>query len=180
MSASPRIDGGIARAPGASEAAIGDGHSGAASDPVREAPSAAGPQRLDKWLWFARLAKTRTQAAALVTAGRVRVNRERINRPSHSVKRGDVVTATVGRDIRVLKVRAFIERRGPVSEAQATYEELTAAAVPTKRLVSGSGRQIGGADGATAVVTHAARAPGAGRPTKRDRRAIDKLDETSR
>jgi len=180
MSAATRIDGGIARAPGATEAAIGDGHSGAASDPVREAPSAAGPQRLDKWLWFARLAKPRTQAAALVTAGRVRVNRERINRPSHSVKRGDVVTATVGRDIRVLKVRAFIERRGPVSEAQATYEELTATAVPTKRLVSGSGRRTSGADGTAGVASHAARAPGAGRPTKRDRRAIDKLDETSR
>jgi len=59
-------------------------------------------QRLDKWLWFARMVKTRTLATRLVTSGKVRVNREKINKAAHCVRAGDVVTVTVNRRVRIL------------------------------------------------------------------------------
>ena len=79
------------------------------------APDAESRVRLDKWLWFARVAKTRTLAGRLVIEGKIRVNRVRISKPAHGVKSGDVVTARVGRIVRVLKVTAAGERRGPPS-----------------------------------------------------------------
>jgi ribosome-associated heat shock protein Hsp15 len=91
--------------------------------PATPPPSPAS-QRIDKWLWFARLAKSRTLAQAMVEEGRVRVNREKALQPSRSIRTGDVLTvATPGR-IRVLRVRSTGERRGPASEAQTLYEEL--------------------------------------------------------
>jgi ribosome-associated heat shock protein Hsp15 len=136
----------------------------------------ASAQRLDKWLWFARLAKTRTQAAALVTEGRVRVNRERVDKPAMTLKAGDVVTATVHRSVRVLKVTGFIGRRGPAAEASQIYEELTPASDRTKAhaaIAPGSVSQppVGAA--------HAVRRPGSGRPTKRERRDLDRLKDPS-
>lgn len=130
-----------------------------------------GTQRLDKWLWFARLTKTRTQAAALVSEGRVRINRARVDKPAATVKPGDVVTATVHRTVRILKVVGFIERRGPAAEAQLIYEELTPVADRTK--APGAGETS--ATGRRIDTTHGEREAGAGRPTKRDRRAIDRL-----
>lgn len=143
-------------------------------------------QRLDKWLWFARLAKTRTQAASLVSDGRIRVNRERVDKPGMTVKAGDVVTASVHRNIRVLKVVGFVERRGPAAEASLIFEELTPDAVRTKAHGTGStGSTPDKPSGATRVGdlmqagAHAERLPGAGRPTKRDRREIDRLKDHS-
>lgn len=92
---------------------------------VAQRPPGGGAQRLDKWLWYARVVKTRSLAAALVTRGRVRVNRERIQKPSQTVKPGDVITASVSRDMRVLKVLLPGTRRGPASEAQTLYEDLS-------------------------------------------------------
>jgi ribosome-associated heat shock protein Hsp15 len=92
------------------------------------APPPAGPeparQRLDKWLWFARVVKTRSLAARLVTEGHVRVNSVRIETAAKAVKPGDIVTVALERHVRVLKVRASGERRGPAPEAQALYEDL--------------------------------------------------------
>ncbi len=137
-------------------------------------------QRLDKWLWFARLAKTRTQAASLVSDGRIRVNRERVDKPGVSVKAGDVVTATVHRTVRVLKVIGFIERRGPAAEAVLIFEELTPAADRTKAHAHGSsGALPNGPTDVTRAGPHAERSPGSGRPTKRDRREIDRLKDNS-
>ena len=133
-------------------------------------------QRLDKWLWFARLAKTRTQAAALVAGGRIRINRERVDKPGFVVKAGDVVTATVHRAVCVLRITGFIARRGPAAEACALYEELTPAADRTKSLVHGAPVD---ADERPAGPQHAGRRPGAGRPTKRERRDIDRLKDPS-
>lgn len=81
-------------------------------------------QRLDKWLWFARVAKTRSLAARLVTEGHVRVNSIRIGTAAKSVKPGDVVTVALERHVRVLKVLASGERRGPAPEARRLYEDL--------------------------------------------------------
>jgi ribosome-associated heat shock protein Hsp15 len=84
-----------------------------------------GAQRVDKWLWFARVVKTRTLAAGLVHDGKVRVNRVRIDKASQPLKCGDVVTVSAGRHVRVLKVLAPGVRRGPPAEAQTLYEDLS-------------------------------------------------------
>ena len=81
-------------------------------------------QRLDKWLWHARLVKARSSAAALVTSGHVRVNGVREKSPGHAVKAGDVVTVGLDRAVRVLKVVGFAERRGDAASARVLYEDL--------------------------------------------------------
>lgn len=78
-------------------------------------------QRLDKWLWHARVVKARTSAAALIESGHVRINGSRENAPGHSVKPGDVVTVALDRSVRVLKVAGFAERRGDAAAARALY-----------------------------------------------------------
>ena len=80
-------------------------------------------QRLDKWLWFARVVKTREDAAALVEAGRVRLNRTKITKPGHSVKTGDVLTIVLHARVRVLHVEAFAGRRGAAESARRLYRE---------------------------------------------------------
>lgn len=80
--------------------------------------------RLDKWLWHARFFKTRSLAAKQVGAGHVRVNSDKVSKPAHGVKLGDVLTFAQGRRIRVVEVRAFGERRGPAPEAQTLYLDL--------------------------------------------------------
>ena len=82
-------------------------------------------QRIDRWLWHARLVRTRGDAAALADAGYVRVNGARIAAPSRQVRTGDVITVALERRDRVLKVRGFVERRGPAGTAQTLYEDLT-------------------------------------------------------
>ena len=70
-------------------------------------------QRIDRWLWHARLVRTRDAAAALAGAGYVRVNGTRIDAPGRMVRTGDVITVALDRGVRVLKVTGFAERRGP-------------------------------------------------------------------
>ena len=81
-------------------------------------------QRIDKWLWHARIVKTRTSAAELVTSGLVRVNSARVVAPSHLVKVGDVLTIALDRRIRLWKVADFAERRGDATAARRLYVEL--------------------------------------------------------
>ncbi len=81
-------------------------------------------QRLDKWLWHARVVKARTSAAALVESGHVRVNGVREKSPGHAVKAGDVVTIALDARVRLLKVIAFSERRGDARAASALFEDL--------------------------------------------------------
>lgn len=81
-------------------------------------------QRLDKWLWHARVVRARTSAASLVEAGHVRVNGVRETAPGHAVKAGDVLTIGLDRTVRVLKVVGFSERRGDAGVARALYEDL--------------------------------------------------------
>jgi ribosome-associated heat shock protein Hsp15 len=118
-------------------------------------------QRLDKWLWFARMLKSRTLAADLVSAGKVRVNGERVTKPSQTVKTGDTLTFVLHERPRVLEVVAGGERRGPAGEAQALYKDLSPPPAP-RPLTAAAGE----------------RDAGSGRPTKRDRRELDKWRDT--
>jgi len=121
--------------------------------------------RVDRWLWFARFFKSRSLAAKLVQGRKVRLNSLVIAKPSVSVKAGDVLTFPQGKDIRVIKVLDIGTRRGPAPEAQALYEDLSPKEAKT-------------ADEKEAERSNKPRferEPGAGRPTKADRRALEKL-----
>ncbi|GAB1717360.1 MAG: heat shock protein Hsp15 [Nitrobacter sp.] len=80
-------------------------------------------QRLDKWLWHARVVRARTHAAALVEAGHVRVNGAREKSPGHPLKVDDVLTIRLDRSVRILRVTGFAERRGNATAAKALYDE---------------------------------------------------------
>ena len=99
---------------------------------MRDKPSttALDRQRIDKWLWHARVVRTRSQAAALAAAGYVRINGQRIDAASRPVRAGDVVTVALDRAVRVLKVVAFAERRGSAIDARALCETLEPAIAP--------------------------------------------------
>ena len=84
---------------------------------------AADRQRIDKWLWHARLVRTRSAAAAVVTAG-VRLNGKRITAAGHKVALGDVVTLALDRSVKVVRVEGFGERRGNAVAARALYRDL--------------------------------------------------------
>ncbi|MBO9472529.1 RNA-binding S4 domain-containing protein [Shimia sp. R10_1] len=115
--------------------------------------SAPSPKlRVDKWLWQARFFKTRSLSAKLVTGGHLRVNGQKIGKASHGVTIGDVLTFPQARRVRVIKVAALGERRGPATEAQTLYEDLTPEEKPVPRAPGSDGK---------------------GRPTKKDRRNLD-------
>jgi ribosome-associated heat shock protein Hsp15 len=81
-------------------------------------------QRLDKFLVFARFNKTRSEAGAAIAAGRVRINRLATDKPHFKIRPGDVLTLTLPRGVRVVRVRALARRRGPASEAAGLIEEI--------------------------------------------------------
>ena len=83
-------------------------------------------QRIDKWLWHARVVRTRSSAAALIEAGHVRVNGERSRAPGRAVRTDDVLTIALDRTVRVLKVTGFAERRGSAEAACALFADLAA------------------------------------------------------
>ncbi|MGR3434540.1 MAG: RNA-binding S4 domain-containing protein [Shimia sp.] len=112
--------------------------------------------RIDKWLWQARFFKTRSLAAKVVSDGHCRVDGQRISKPARAVAPGQVVTFPQARDVRVVRIVALGDRRGPAPEARALYDDL---APPAPR------------EAPPAAPGHDA----AGRPTKRDRRALDRL-----
>src|SRR5258708_7271346 len=118
-------------------------------------------QRLDKWLWFARIAKSRTLAAQLVQDGKVRVNRAKVAKPAHAVRPDDVLTIVIRGNIQVLKVLAPGVRRGPPAEARQLYEVLASPSDTPRAQHRAAGE----------------RSRRAGRPSKRERRLIDRLTE---
>jgi ribosome-associated heat shock protein Hsp15 len=81
-------------------------------------------QRIDKWLWHARMVRTRAAAAALAEAGYVRLNGKRITAASQPVRAGDVVTLALDRAVRVIQVEGFCEKRGGALVARALYREV--------------------------------------------------------
>jgi ribosome-associated heat shock protein Hsp15 len=84
-------------------------------------------QRIDRWLWNARVVRTRSAAAALVSAGHVRVNGNRVVAPGRDLKCGDVVTVALNSGVRVLKVTGMALRRGDAAAASQIFEELSGA-----------------------------------------------------
>ncbi|WP_170513410.1 RNA-binding S4 domain-containing protein [Ruegeria atlantica] len=114
--------------------------------------------RIDKWLWQARFFKTRSLATKQVSGGHVRLNGNRVLKPAQAVEPGDVLTFPQGRVVRVVRVEKLGERRGPAPEAQTLYFDMTEKkdAPPGNPGFEGKGR-----------------------PTKKDRRALD-LSRTSR
>jgi ribosome-associated heat shock protein Hsp15 len=94
-------------------------------------------QRIDKWLWHARLVRTREAAAALASSGHVRVNGVRIAAASKAVKSGDVVTVALDRGVRVLRVTGFAARRGSAFAAQGLYADLASPAAPNMSVGEG-------------------------------------------
>ncbi len=87
--------------------------------------TAGAHQRLDKWLWHARVVRTRTSASALVDGGLVRINGVRTTQAAHAVKIGDVLTIALNARVRVLRVEGLAPRRGDATAASALYAELT-------------------------------------------------------
>jgi ribosome-associated heat shock protein Hsp15 len=119
------------------------------------------PVRVDKWLWAARLVKTRALAAEAVKGGRVHVNGRAV-RPSRELRPGDRVEITVGAAPRTVIVRATAERRGPAREAALLYEETPESIEARERAAAerkAAGRSV---------------ADLGGRPTKRDRRRYER------
>ena len=121
----------------------------------------ASRQRIDKWLFFARVVKSRSLAAKLAVAGRVRINRDKASQASDLVKPGDVLTITLDRRILVYKVLDAGKRRGPADEARMLYEDLSPPPTPKEE--------------APLDAIPPLRETGSGRPTKRERRETDKL-----
>jgi ribosome-associated heat shock protein Hsp15 len=120
-----------------------------------------GRQRIDKWLFFARIVKSRSLAAKLVQAGRVRVNREKAGQTAHPVKPGDVLTVSLDRRVVVLRIVQPGVRRGPFEEARTLYQDLS----PQPVL----------ADGVLPDAVAPQREAGSGRPTKKERREMQKF-----
>ena len=85
--------------------------------------SGAEAQRVDKWLWHARFARTRTAAQQLAASGHVRINKEKVRTPGRLVRPGDVLTLALGRGVRVIRILGIAERRGSFAEAQQLYDE---------------------------------------------------------
>ncbi len=115
--------------------------------------------RVDKWLWHARFFKSRGLAGEAAASGHLRINGTKIEKASHAVKPGDVLTFPKGRHIRVIQVDAIGTRRGPAPEAASLYTDLE----PPQPVPREERPET------------ATRDEGAGRPTKRERREIDAL-----
>jgi ribosome-associated heat shock protein Hsp15 len=86
---------------------------------------AADRQRIDKWLWHARVVRTRSDAARLMTSGHVRVNGQRVTAPAHPLRAGDVVTLALDRSVRLMEVAGFSEKRGDAAQGRRLYRDMT-------------------------------------------------------
>jgi len=82
-------------------------------------------QRIDKWLWHARFFKTRSLAQKQVATGKIRVDSEKISSPSRKILIGNVLTITRDRDIKIIEILGIADKRGPYSQAQLLYNDLS-------------------------------------------------------
>ncbi len=113
--------------------------------------------RIDKWLWAARLYKTRSLAAKACAAGHVKIAGESV-KPARMVRPGDRIEAVTAGGLRIVEVRQIAEKRGPAASARALYDDHSPPPPPRDY-----------------VEPFARRERGAGRPTKRDRRVLGRL-----
>jgi ribosome-associated heat shock protein Hsp15 len=123
-------------------------------------PLPGAPQRIDKWLFFARVTKSRTLAQSEISSGHVSINGQKIRQPSAVVRPGDRVEIKQHHRDLILIVQKPGERRGPYEEARLLYEDISPPPEPRDTFLN---------------LASARREPGAGRPTKRDRRLLDRL-----
>ncbi len=119
-------------------------------------------ERLDRFLFFSRAVKSRTLAQKIIETGAVRINSDKTVRSDHKVGAGDVLTMSIHGRVLVWRILDPGTRRGPASEAQGLYEDISPPALPK-------------AERSPFEAASAERAPGAGRPTKKERRATDIL-----
>lgn len=119
-------------------------------------------QRIDKCLFFMRVVKSRTLAGKLVTSGKVRVNKDKVSSANYQIKPDDVLTITLERSVLVLRILVLGERRGPYLEAKELYEDMSPPPVTKDEK---NVMQMGAP----------AREPGAGRPTKKEKRELDRF-----
>ncbi|MBX5442932.1 MAG: RNA-binding S4 domain-containing protein [Solirubrobacteraceae bacterium] len=129
---------------------------------TRQPGGADGPVRVDRWLWAARLFRTRSLAAEAVKGGLVEVNGQRV-KPARELRVGDELRVTRGQVRLELVVRGLSARRGPAAEAARLYEETEASRAARERLA------------AERRLAAAPAPPPGGRPTKRDRRRFEAL-----
>ncbi len=119
-------------------------------------------RRIDQWLFYSRLVKSRSLAGRMVESGKLRVNKVKISKPSSLVRKGDVITSMINRDLKVIEVLELGVRRGPASEAEQLYNDIT----PKEPLRPKPGRFS---------AKTPSRPQGEGRPTKKDRRKYDSI-----
>ena len=122
--------------------------------------------RLDKWLWYARFFKTRTQATKLIQSGKLRINGDITNKPHRTAIIGMVLTFPQAKHVRVIKILEIGQRRGPAPEAISLYEDLSP-------IMSESNKQDKNKD-----VDFESRETGTGRPTKKQRRETEQLKDS--
>ena len=127
-----------------------------------------GKIRIDKWLWAARFFKTRALAVEAIGGGKILVNEERV-KPAKAIQCGDEVNVRLGPYEHIVIVRGLSERRGPASVAATLYEETAASAAAREKLAE----QLRMAPAAFVFEDK-------GRPTKKDRRDIERLRDARR
>lgn len=141
--------------------------SGAPGPPGPNGPSgqektgATPAQRLDQWLWYARIFKSRSLAAKQCRGRKIRVNGTPATKASHTLTPGDVLTLEKAGRLRIFQVLAIGKRRGPAAEAAQLYEDISPPPPPREEQFLAR--------------SPAAREPGGGRPTKKERRETDQL-----
>ena len=113
--------------------------------------------RLDKWLWYARFLKSRTNASKLCLAGKVRINSQRTLKAHSLVQAGDILTFPLGSTVRVVQIVELGQRRGPASEAQRLYQELARSSANFTFRAIVRDKKV------------------RGRPTKKDRRDVERF-----
>lgn len=123
-------------------------------------------RRIDQWLFFSRLTKSRSLAGRYVVAGKVRVNKQKINKPAQLIYVGDVITAMINKKLVVVEVLALGTRRGPATEAQELYLDMTPRK-DSKKVETNT----------KLMLAAPSRPKGEGRPTKKQRRQLDLLKQ---
>mgnify|MGYP001003414637 FL=1 len=116
--------------------------------------------RLDTWLWYARFYKSRSLSSKAILSGKLRINSNKITKPATKVKTNDVLTLNYVNEIRVIQIQSLGSRRGPASEAQSLYIDLTEDRIGSSNVKS---------------KIEKSKKDSNKRPTKKDRRLLDKI-----
>ena len=116
--------------------------------------------RLDTWLWYARFYKSRSLSSKAILSGKLRVNSNKIIKPASKVKINDVLTINHINLVRIIQVQSLGSRRGPASEAQKLYNDLSGHMIDASKIKS---------------VSEKSKKETNKRPTKKDRRILDKI-----